>query len=94
MQVPANFTQLLTEWRSGHPQALEQLTPLIYDELRRLAHSYIGYASGRRRQPAAFAGYDQGTITYSYLRQDDFYTFDHGINSREAITARVGVSTR
>jgi RNA polymerase sigma-70 factor (ECF subfamily) len=39
--VPANFTQLLTEWRSGHPQALERLTPIVYDELRRLAHSYM-----------------------------------------------------
>ena len=41
MQVPANFTQLLTEWRSGHPQALERLTPLVYDELRRLARNYM-----------------------------------------------------
>ena len=41
MQVPANFTQLLTEWRSGHPQALERLTPLVYDELRRLARHYM-----------------------------------------------------
>jgi RNA polymerase sigma-70 factor (ECF subfamily) len=41
MQVPANFTQLLTEWRSGHPQALDRLTPLVYDELRRLAHGYM-----------------------------------------------------
>jgi RNA polymerase sigma factor (TIGR02999 family) len=41
MQVPASFTQLLTEWRSGHPQALERLTPLVYDELRRLARTYM-----------------------------------------------------
>jgi RNA polymerase sigma factor (TIGR02999 family) len=41
MQVPANFTQLLSEWRSGHPQALERLTPLVYDELRRLARTYM-----------------------------------------------------
>jgi RNA polymerase sigma factor (TIGR02999 family) len=41
MQVPANFTQLLTEWRTGHPQALERLTPLVYDELRRLARNYM-----------------------------------------------------
>jgi RNA polymerase sigma factor (TIGR02999 family) len=41
MQVPANFTQLLTEWRSGHPQALDRLTPLVYDELRRLARNYM-----------------------------------------------------
>src|ERR1700723_4421827 len=41
MEVPANFTQLLTEWRTGHPQALERLTPLVYDELRRLARGYM-----------------------------------------------------
>jgi RNA polymerase sigma factor (TIGR02999 family) len=41
MQVPADFTQLLTEWRSGHPQALDRLTPLVYDELRRLARNYM-----------------------------------------------------
>src|SRR5712675_1045162 len=41
MQVPANFTQLLTEWRSGQPQALDRLTPLVYEELRRLARNYM-----------------------------------------------------
>jgi RNA polymerase sigma factor (TIGR02999 family) len=41
MSVPANFTQLLTEWRSGQPEALDRLTPLVYDELRRLARSYM-----------------------------------------------------
>src|SRR5665213_3462678 len=41
MQVPANFTQLLTEWRAGQPQALDRLTPLVYDELRRLARGYM-----------------------------------------------------
>jgi RNA polymerase sigma factor (TIGR02999 family) len=41
MQVPANFTQLLTDWRSGEPQALDRLTPLVYDELRRLARNYM-----------------------------------------------------
>ena len=41
MPGPANFTQLLGEWRSGHPLALERLTPLVYDELRRLARNYM-----------------------------------------------------
>jgi RNA polymerase sigma factor (TIGR02999 family) len=41
MQVPSNFTQLLTDWRDGNPQALERLTPLVYDELRRLARNYM-----------------------------------------------------
>ena len=37
----AELTQLLTDWRSGAPQALERLTPLVYDELRRLARGYM-----------------------------------------------------
>lgn len=41
MQVPANFTQLLTDWRDGNPQALARLTPLVYEELRRLARNYM-----------------------------------------------------
>jgi len=38
---PANVTQLLWDWRQGEPQALEQLTPLVYDELRRLARNHM-----------------------------------------------------
>jgi RNA polymerase sigma-70 factor (ECF subfamily) len=41
MEVSASFTQLLTEWREGHPGALARLTPLVYDELRRLARNYM-----------------------------------------------------
>jgi RNA polymerase sigma factor (TIGR02999 family) len=41
MPAPADFTQLLTEWRSGHPHALERLTPIVYDELRKLARGHM-----------------------------------------------------
>jgi RNA polymerase sigma factor (TIGR02999 family) len=41
MHAPADFTQLLTEWRSGQPHALERLTPLVYDELRKLARGHM-----------------------------------------------------
>jgi RNA polymerase sigma factor (TIGR02999 family) len=34
-------TQLLSRWREGDSQALEQLMPLVYDELRRLARYYL-----------------------------------------------------
>ena len=39
--APASFTQLLTDWRSGNPQALNKLAPLVYDELRRLARNHM-----------------------------------------------------
>jgi len=34
-------TELLRQWRSGDKEALDKLTPLVYDELHRLAHQYI-----------------------------------------------------
>lgn len=38
---PDNVTRLLLEWSDGNRQALEEMLPLIYDELRRLAHSFL-----------------------------------------------------
>jgi RNA polymerase sigma-70 factor, ECF subfamily len=37
-----DVTQLLTRWSGGDANALEQLIPLVYDELRRLARSLLG----------------------------------------------------
>lgn len=36
-----NITLLLLKWSEGDRSALEQLLPLVYDELRRLARSYL-----------------------------------------------------
>jgi RNA polymerase sigma-70 factor (ECF subfamily) len=36
-----DLTGLLLEWRQGDKAALEALTPLVYDELRRIAHRYV-----------------------------------------------------
>ena len=36
-----NVTQLLLEWSGGNQQALEEMLPLIYDELRHLAHNFL-----------------------------------------------------
>jgi RNA polymerase sigma factor (TIGR02999 family) len=50
----ATLTQLLTDWRAGEPQALAKLTPLIYEELRRLARSYMrGERKGHTLQATA-----------------------------------------
>lgn len=35
------ITQLLLDWRNGNKEALDQLTPLLYAELRRMAASYL-----------------------------------------------------
>ena len=39
---PQNVTQLLADWSRGEDAALRELTPLVYEELRRLAHHYMG----------------------------------------------------
>ncbi len=36
-----NVTELLIEWQQGDREALDRLTPLVYDELRRIAHRYV-----------------------------------------------------
>jgi RNA polymerase sigma-70 factor, ECF subfamily len=35
------ITQLLAEWREGNQSALDELYPLVYDELHRLARRYM-----------------------------------------------------
>lgn len=35
------MTQLLVRWRKGDEQALHDLIPIVYEELRRLAHHYL-----------------------------------------------------
>ncbi|MBI2213250.1 MAG: sigma-70 family RNA polymerase sigma factor [Acidobacteria bacterium] len=49
-----DVTQLLNLWRSGDRAALEQLVPLIYDELRRVATRHLGRErAGHTLQPTA-----------------------------------------
>lgn len=39
---PHEVTELLLAWNRGDEVALEKLIPLVHDELRRLAHRYMG----------------------------------------------------
>src|SRR5881394_87725 len=38
---PHRVTQLLQQWSRGNDAAVVELTPLVYEELRRLAHHYM-----------------------------------------------------
>jgi len=42
----AEITKLLKAWRQGDSKALDRLTPLVYEQLRRLARGYV-----RKEQP-------------------------------------------
>lgn len=44
---PNEVTQLLLAWGQGDASALERLMPVVYDELKRLAHRHMG---GEREQ--------------------------------------------
>jgi RNA polymerase sigma factor (TIGR02999 family) len=46
MAERGDITQLLHEWKEGRPEALQQLIPLVYPDLKRIASGYL-----RREQP-------------------------------------------
>lgn len=54
MQRVEGITQLLVKWSDGDQAALDELMPLVYDELRRLARSYLrSQRQGHTLQPTA-----------------------------------------
>src|SRR5262250_1542019 len=56
------FTRLLAEWSSGNQAALDELAPLVYDELRQLASDYMrGERPGHLLQTTAL-------VNEAYLR--------------------------
>jgi RNA polymerase sigma factor (TIGR02999 family) len=62
---PQEVTQLLVDWSHGDQAALEKLTPLIYEELRGLAHRYMG------GQPADHTLQTTALVNEAYLRMAD-----------------------
>jgi RNA polymerase sigma-70 factor, ECF subfamily len=60
-----DVTQLLADWSQGDEVALQKLTPLVYEELRRLAHRYMqGQAADHTLQTTAL-------VNEAYLRLVD-----------------------
>ena len=62
---PQKVTQLLADWRQGGDAALTQLTPLVYEDLRRLAHRYM------RGQRADHTLQTTALVNEAYLRLAD-----------------------
>jgi RNA polymerase sigma-70 factor, ECF subfamily len=59
-------SSLLQAWNNGDQGALEKLTPIVYDELRRLARYYLSYErSGHTLQTTAL-------VNEAYLRLVDY----------------------
>ena len=62
MPCRGELTRLLAEWSSGNPSALDELVPLVYDPLRRLASDYMrGERPGHLLQTTAL-------VNEAYLR--------------------------
>jgi RNA polymerase sigma-70 factor, ECF subfamily len=65
MYATHNVTDLLTQWASGNEQALQDLTPIVYKQLRLLAASYLrNERQGHTLQPTAL-------VNEAYLRLVD-----------------------
>ena len=62
---PHEITQLLAEWSHGNQAALDKLYPLVYSELRRLAHGYL------RRERKGHTLQTTALINEAYLRLVD-----------------------
>ena len=59
------ITQLLAEWRDGNQSALDELYPLVYDELHRLARRYMS------REPKGHTLQATALINEAYVRLVD-----------------------
>lgn len=69
-------TQLLAKWRDGDPQALETLTPIVYDELRRLAAKFISRESqSHTLQPTALL--HEAYLRLAQQREQDWQSRAH-----------------
>lgn len=62
---PGSVTRLLVDWQAGDDRALEELMPLVYGELRRLAGRYLD----REREDHTFETHD--LIHEAFLRLID-----------------------
>ena len=59
---PSQITALLDRWTSGESEALDDLIPVLYDELRELAHHRL------RRAPGELSLDTTGLVHEAYLR--------------------------
>ena len=64
-QLPPDVSQLLLAWRNGDQEAVNQLMPLVYDELRRLAGGYL------RRERVGHTLQTTALVHEAYLRLVD-----------------------
>lgn len=62
LRTPSELTALLDDWKHGDQSAIQKLTPLVYGELRRIAHRYA------RRERNGHTLQTTALINEAYLR--------------------------
>ena len=67
---PGDITTLLKAWRGGDPLALERLTPLVYDHLRKLGRQYV------RKERAGARGDATSLVHQAYMHLMDARAVD------------------
>src|SRR5213078_2228262 len=65
MTPAQNITELLVAWGNGDESARDELMPLVYEELHRLAHRYMG------RERIGHTLQTSGLVNEAYLRLID-----------------------
>ncbi|HKS08720.1 MAG TPA: sigma-70 family RNA polymerase sigma factor [Pyrinomonadaceae bacterium] len=78
-----NLTGLLVEWRDGDQAALDRLLPLVYDQLRRIAHRYV------QRERDGHTLQTSALVNEAYLRLADQKVVWQNRAHFFAVTARV-----
>ena len=64
--APGDVSSLLRAWSDGDQRALAVLTPIVYEELRRLAHYYM------KRERAGHSLQTTALVNEAYLRLVDY----------------------
>lgn len=87
-----DVTALLKAWRGGDEQALERLTPLVYEHLRKIGRQYV------RRERAGARGDATSLVHEAFVRLVDARTVDwhdraHFLAVSSRIMRRVLVDT-
>ncbi|NJS37776.1 MAG: hypothetical protein HC783_00830 [Rhodobacteraceae bacterium] len=85
------ITSLLGRWHGGEPDALAELLPVVYGELRRLARRALGDGVTRNHDRKAV---DRRHRVEEFCRDDDVLRLDHVDAVRQRLAGQVGVDQR
>lgn len=76
MSATHNVTELLAQWANGDEQALNQLTPIVYKELRKLAAAHLRKEQqGHTLQPTALV--HEAYMRLVNQKHPDFHNRSH-----------------